>query len=157
MNALSLLPLASPVVVAWAMWQRRRILRHGRHLTAQQLRVAAAVGVREPKRVRVLLVERVPLPGGHALDRVAQRLGLPGPDVDGLTLGHGIFIRGNNVPTGLLAHECRHVQQVEAAGTLRRFLVAYLRQVAQHGYHDAPYEVDARHAAAAFCAGRASA
>jgi hypothetical protein len=36
------------------------------------------------------------------------------------------------------------VHQVEAAGSLEGFLVAYLKQIAAVGYDDAPYEVDAR-------------
>ena len=83
---------------------------------------------------------------------IARRFGLPGPDVDGLTLGHAVFIRRSALATELLAHECRHVQQCEAAGSLHRFLRAYLRQVARHGYRDAPFEVDAR-AAAKRCIG----
>jgi len=97
--------------------------------------------------VRLQVVDRVPIPGGALVARVAHRFGLPGPDVDGLTLGHAIFIRRGALSQELLAHECRHVQQCEAVGSLHSFLGAYLRQVARHGYRDAPFEVDARNAA----------
>ena len=116
-------------------------------LSEPQRRVAAAVGVAQPERIRLALVERVPLPGGRWVERIAQGMGLPGPDVDGLTLGHAIFIRDAALSTQLLAHECRHVQQCEAAGSLPAFLAQYLRQVARHGYRDAPFEADARDAA----------
>lgn len=148
MNPLVLLPLTTPVVVAWAAWQARRIARHGAPLSPAEHEVAAAVGVTEPARIRVLLVDRIPFPGGGVLDRLALRWGLPGPHVDGLTLGHGIFLRRHAATLRLLAHECRHVKQVEEAGSLPRFLADYLRQVARHGYEDAPFEIDARLAAA---------
>lgn len=148
MNPLALLPLTTPAVAAWAGWQQRRILRHGQPLTLAERAVAMDVGVTEPRRIRVLLVERIPFPGGGMLDRVALRFGLPGPHVDGLTLGHGIFLRPHAATLRLLAHECRHVQQFEQAGSLRAFLRDYLREVARHGYEDAPLEIDARLAAA---------
>jgi ADP-ribose pyrophosphatase YjhB (NUDIX family) len=148
MNPLVLLPLSTPVVTAWAAWQARRIARHGAPLSAAEREVAESVGVIEPERIRVLLVERIPFPGGGLVDRLALRWGLPGTHVDGLTLGHGIFLRRHAATLRLLAHECRHVQQVEAAGSLMRFLADYLRQVARHGYEQAPFEIDARLAAA---------
>jgi hypothetical protein len=151
MKMLALLPLATPLGGAWAAWQRGRLMRCGMPLTPAQQDVAMVVGVAEPRRIRIAFVDRVPLPGGPLLERIAQRLGLPGADVAGLTLGHGIFIRGDTLSTSLLAHECRHVQQVEAAGSLRAFLGEYLRQVARHGYADAPFEADARTAARAAC------
>ncbi|HEX6707591.1 MAG TPA: hypothetical protein VF169_22725 [Albitalea sp.] len=143
----SLLPLTLPVVGAWAAWQRSRGLRRGTGLSAAQQRVAAAVGVAQPQRIRLVLAPRVPIPGGRWLDGIARAMDLPGPDVDGLTLGHVIFIRDSALTARLLAHECRHVQQCEAAGSLHAFLAQYLRQVARHGYHDAPFEADARDAA----------
>jgi hypothetical protein len=147
MTVRALLPLFTPLVNTWALWQRRRVLRRGRPLSKRQRRIAAAVGVVEPDRIRLQLVPRVPIPGGAWVDALARRIGLAGSDVDGLTLGHAIYIREAALSDDLLAHECRHVQQCEAAGSMRRFLAAYLRQVARHGYRHAPYEVDARTAA----------
>ena len=143
----ALLPLFTPLVNVWAAWQRSRVLRRGEPLSDAQRRVAAAVGVAQPERIRLQLVKRIPIPGGRWVERVARRIGLPGPDVDGLTLGHAIFIRAGSLTPQLLAHECRHVQQCEAVGSLRAFVAAYLRQVARHGYRDAPFEADARAAA----------
>ncbi|HEY0858196.1 MAG TPA: hypothetical protein VGE16_14115 [Albitalea sp.] len=157
MSPLALLPLATPVVAAWARWQNRRILRDGEPLTPEQMQIASVVGVVHPERVRVLRVGRIPFPGGRPIDRLARRMGLPGLDVDGLTLGHGIFMRRGAATLRLLAHECRHVAQFEAAGSLRAFLADYLRQVSRHGYADAPYEVDARRAAAHWAHARANA
>jgi hypothetical protein len=43
-----------------------------------------------------------------------------------------------------LPYECRHAHQVEQAGSLTTFLSLYLNQIAQYGYIDAPFEIDAR-------------
>lgn len=142
-----LLPLATPVVALWARMHEARILRRGTPLGATGLAVARRVGVRRPERIRLLRVRRVPVPFARALAALARWSGLPGPDVDGMTLGHGIYLCGP-LDMRLLAHECRHVAQAEAAGSLRAFIGAYLREVAHHGYHAAPMEVDARRAAA---------
>lgn len=147
MHPRRLLPLATPIVHAWAAWQAARGQERGRPLSQAEREVAAAVGVSEPERVRLVLVDRVPIPCTALLMGLARRLGLPGPDVDGLTLGDIIFIRRDAHCLSLLAHECRHVRQCEEAGSLYRFLRQYLSQVARHGYHDAPLEADARAAA----------
>lgn len=143
----ALLPLFTPLVATWARWHHARVMRQGQPLSQRQLDIARAVGVSDAGRIRLHLVSRIPLPGGRWVARVSKRLGLAGPDVDGLTLGHAIYIREAALSDALLAHECRHVQQCEAAGSLRAFLAAYLRQVARHGYRQAPFEVDAREAA----------
>ena len=44
----------------------------------------------------------------------------------------------------ILSHELRHVAQYEQAGGIAPFLATHLANLAQHGYHDSPYEVDAR-------------
>jgi hypothetical protein len=81
---------------------------------------------------------------------------LPAASVDGLALGHAIFIRSDAMTPQLLAHECRHVHQCELAGSLPAFLAGYLREVAHFGYADAPLEADARRAAAAWGNARTS-
>ena len=140
-------PLALPVVLAWAALHRRRVLRAGRPLTAEECQLACAVGVARPEQVGVLQRPRGPWP-----------LRWFGRRVDAVTVGHGVHAFGAALTPGLLAHELRHVQQVEAAGSLARFLFDYLQQVARHGYWRAPLEVDAREAARAYSevAGRPS-
>jgi hypothetical protein len=63
----------------------------------------------------------------------------------GLTLGYAVFIcTGYNTNLRLLRHEFRHVHQYERAGSIAAFLPAYLGQIVQFGYHNAPLEQDAR-------------
>jgi len=153
MRLRALLPLAAPLAAAWVRWHERRILARGEPLAPDEAAIARAAGVREPQRIRVLRVERVPIPAVPALAWLARRAGLPGPEVDGITLGHGIYLCTQvRAPARLLAHECRHVFQYEQAGSVGAFIAAYLREVAAFGYRDAPLEADARH----FASGNAS-
>jgi len=149
------LPLALPVAWAWAVRHRRRILRHGQPLSPRQRELAAQLRVRRADDVRLMVVPALPLPGFALL----RRLGVPGlprvGDVSAITLGHGIYCIGQPPSYRLLAHELAHVRQVEQAGSLRAFLAEYLRQVARHGYWDAPLEAQAREAARGCAEGHA--
>ena len=84
------------------------------------------------------------MPDDVELRSVALETGLLGPDMIGLTLGYGIYVCDGHIDNRLISHECRHVYQYEAAGSIENFLPIYLQQIAIHGYHDAPFEIDAR-------------
>jgi hypothetical protein len=152
-----LLPWTAPLVAAWASRHERRLCRDGRVLSDAERQVALSVGVLRPERVRVLEVDHIVLPAAGVLTRLAGIVGLPAPHaLTGITLGYGIYLRrAGTLSHHLLAHECRHVHQHELAGSLRKFISLYLRQVARHGYRSAPFEVDARQAATQSFARRA--
>ena len=86
----------------------------------------------------------LPLPDDPDLRQVALETGLLGPNMIGLTLGYGIYVCDGHMDNRLISHECRHVHQYEVAGSIESYLPIYLRQIAVHGYHDAPFEIDAR-------------
>jgi hypothetical protein len=146
----ALLPRLLPLAIEWAEECEAEILRYGRPLDTKGLALARAVEVGDPERVRVQHVLGIPWPDDPALRRAAMATGLLGPGVEGLTLGHGIYIVGRRRDSPacgnpvLLSHECRHVHQYEQAGSIGTFLGEYLRQIAELGYEHAPYEVDAR-------------
>ncbi|WAS89735.1 hypothetical protein [Nannocystis punicea] len=141
---LSRLVSLGPAAVRWAEAHEAEILRTGLPLDAKMQAVARAVGVRQPERVRLAVVARIPLPEDPDLRQAALSLGMLGPETIGLTLGHGIYVRKRPVSTRLLSHECRHVYQYEQAGSIAAFLADYLQQIATVGYLHAPLEVDAR-------------
>jgi hypothetical protein len=149
-DLLALLPQLLPVATEWALVREGEILREGRPLDRAGLTLARAVGVRQAERIRVQQVNAIPWPDDPGLRRAAIATGLLGPGVEGLTLGHGIYIVGGrrSAPVWgsplLLSHECRHVHQYEEAGSVGAFLAQYLRQIAEVGYENAPYEIDAR-------------
>ena len=138
------LPVVLPRVIEWATRESQRILQCGQPLKEQDIAIARAVGVAEPERIRVRLVPAVPAPEDTELEQLALDKNLIGPNTAGLTLGYGIFIVQGQLHLRLLSHECRHVHQVEVAGGLEAFLPQYLRQIAEFGYDDATYELDAR-------------
>lgn len=144
MNLMHELPRILPGAVAWAEAQAARAAQVGESLTSLEQDMARSVGVAAPERVRVEIVERLPLPEDTALRAAALQAGLLGPNMTGLTLGHSIFICRGHKTRRLLSHELRHVHQYERAGSIAAFLPVYLRQVLEVGYQSAPFEADAR-------------
>ncbi len=108
-----------------------------------QIARAQQVGVAHPERIRLLLVDALPLPEDSELRAAAIETDLFSERIEGMTLGYGILLIRRCVRPRLVSHECRHVYQVEQAGSLANFLPVYLRQIADEGYDDAPLERDA--------------
>ena len=138
------LPALLPRAIAWAEAASAEAAASGRPLDRRETAIARRVGVRRPERVRVAVVAEMPVPADPALATAAGQTGLLGPGAAGLTLGHAVLIRRGCESPRLLAHELRHVHQVERAGSLAAFLRDYLGQIVEHGYHDAPLEAEAR-------------
>jgi len=124
----SILPDLLPRAIAWAETQSQHVAKLGQTLDTTGLAIARSVGVKRPDRVRVNLVDQLPLPVDPLLLQAALETGLLGPSMVGL----------------LLSHECRHVYQYELLGSITEFLAVYLEQIVTTGYRDAPLEVDAR-------------
>ncbi|UXI66512.1 DUF4157 domain-containing protein [Tahibacter amnicola] len=141
---LARLPSLAALAIQWAEQQAAVIARDGKPLTQRGTAVARRMGVREPERVRVLVVTVIPAPDSWRLRLAARALGFLRPSTLGLTLGHGIFLREGYAGMRLLSHELRHVHQYEEAGSIARFLPVYLRQLLTFGYERAPLEVEAR-------------
>jgi hypothetical protein len=138
------LPLIIPKAVIWAEQRAAEIASIGIALNANEIVVARGVGVANPEKIRLAFVTRLPLPDDPQLRQAAVSAGLLGPNMVGLTLGHGIYICNGFNSSRMLSHECRHVSQYERAGSIAAFLPLYLQQIVQFGYQDAPYEIDAR-------------
>jgi hypothetical protein len=139
----AVLPFLLPKAIAWAEDQARRVATSGSALTEVEREVARSVGVAEPERIRVALVDALPTPEDPALAAAAAQTGLLGPGMVGLTLGHSIFIVRGHESVRLLSHEFRHVYQYEEAGSIAAFLPGYLSQIVQFGYANTPFEADA--------------
>jgi hypothetical protein len=133
-----------PKATAWVTAQSDLIARSGLPLNDEQTAIARSVGVAHPEKIRILEVNTLPIPGDTDLMLAAQASGLLSPNIDGLTLGHGIYIRHGQASNRLLSHEFRHVYQYEQAGSIAAFLSVYLQQILTVGYQLAPLEIDAR-------------
>jgi hypothetical protein len=139
------LPTLAPRVVAWAQRMESESVHEGVPLTPALQRLARDVGVRDIARVRVVAVDRVPLPDEAPLRAAAVQVGLSQESASGITLGYAIYARrGEEGDVRLLSHELRHVAQYEAAGGIPAFLLRHLEDLARFGYEDSPFEVDAR-------------
>jgi len=140
----AVLPKLLPQAIEWVEIRSAEILSKGKPLTAAGIKVARSVGVLDPKRIRVELVESLPLPDDQMLRDVALQTGLLGPDMAGVTFGYGIYACTDHLTNRLLAHECRHVFQYQNAGSIAAFLPLYLQEIVEFGYFECPLEVDAR-------------
>jgi len=140
----AVLPKLLPQAIEWVELCSAEILSKGKPLTTEGINVARSVGVLNPKRIRVELVETLPLPDDQMLRDVALQTGLLGPDMAGVTFGYGIYACKDHISNRLLAHECRHVFQYESAGSIAAFLPVYLQEIIENGYFECSFEVDAR-------------
>jgi hypothetical protein len=141
-----LVPLM-PEIVAWVNERSADIIKTGYSLNERQRQIAVAVGVRHPELVRLKAVPRIEPPQHQELAQIAVDTKLISPRTGGITFGYGIYLRNDLVEDDrLLSHELRHVHQYENAGSIAAFLAEYVRQIAVHGYEDAPLEIDARDA-----------
>jgi hypothetical protein len=140
----AVLPLLLPSAIAWVEEQARQVASSGRALTESEREIARRVGVTHTDKIRVALVDVLPLPDDPTLRAAALQAGLLGPGMVGLTFGHSIFICRGHETHRLLSHEFRHVYQYEQAGSIAEFLPGYLQQVVQLGYANTSFEKDAR-------------
>src|SRR6266446_9086103 len=130
-----------PLTCAWAEGQERIILRDGVPLTAAQIEDAKRIGISHPERVRLRVVDEIPLPDNPTLKTAAEMTGLISPLTAGLTLRYGIFIQSDSWgERRLVVHELAHVAQYERLGGFRPFLDRYLFECITIGYPDAPLE-----------------
>ena len=144
MDLQAVLPLLLPKAIAWAEEEAQRVTSSGRVLTERERELARGVGVAKPEKIRVDLVDTLPLPEDPVLRAAALQAGLLAPDMVGLALGHSVFVCKGHETSRLLTHEFRHVYQYEQAGSIAGFLPGYLQQVAQLGYANTAFEKDAK-------------
>ena len=135
----------APLAADWAERLAAESIAAGRSLTAREQEIARRVGVRDPAKVRVRVVEELPAPGDPRLVAAAGSIGLMPQAASGMTLGYAVLLkRGAETDSRLLSHELRHVAQYEAQGGIRAFLALHVPHLMQFGYDDSPFERDAR-------------
>lgn len=111
----------------WAKRQEAYILEHGARLAPHQVADAGRAGVQNPDRVRVLVVDRIPLPDDQELAEAARRAQIITEASRGVAIGYGIIIRADSWQNReLLLHQLVHVAQCERSGSLEAFVGEYL-------------------------------
>ena len=139
--------LSSLVSIAadWAETQSMQSLAKGTPLTPAQIALARAVGVVDPARVRLHVVDELPAPRDAVLVVAAGSIGLMPQAADGMTLGYAVLVkRGAEDDRQLLRHELRHVAQYESRGGIRPFFAEHIPALLRFGYAGSPFERDAR-------------
>src|SRR5947208_2409879 len=117
----------APLAFQWTKTQEDFTLRHGVPLTPRQIADAMRCGVNDCARVRILVVDRIPLPDDAELADAARRNQIITEASRGITVGHGIIIRADSWQNReLLLHLLVHVAQCERSGGLEAYLAKYL-------------------------------
>ena len=141
-----------PAACAWIAGQERHALAVGIPLDAAQLSDARALGVARPERVRVLCLDRIPLPANPLVRGLGLWTGTLSEQTIGLSARYGIFVRTDHAHGRLLlAHELVHTRQHERLGGIRPFLRRYLGECLMAGYAAADMEWEAIEAATRLC------
>jgi hypothetical protein len=117
----------APLAYLWARSQEAFILQHGVPLTVDQIADAKRAGVKDTRRVRVLVVDRIALPEDKELANAARHSQIITDSSRAVAIGHGIVIRADSWQNReLLLHQLIHVAQCERSGGLESFVNAYL-------------------------------
>ena len=147
----------SPLAFQWAKAQEDLILTHGVPLAARQIADAERVGVADPARVRVLVVDRIPMPDDPELAEAASRSQIITDKSRAVAVGHGIIIRADSwQDRELLLHQLVHVAQCERTGGLEAFVGIYLCDRTHTEFSVGSLEEQARRIAREICAADAA-
>lgn len=118
-----------PLACEWAMAQEQIILARGTSLDAQHIEDARRAGVQDCSRVRVLVVDRIPMPENEQLAEAARRTQIITAATRGATFGYGIIIRADCWgDRELLLHQLVHVAQYERNHDLNACISEYLSE-----------------------------
>lgn len=119
--------LLAPRAIQWAKTQADVVLKYGVPLAEAQIADAGRCGVRDCSRVRVLVVDRIPLPDDAELAEAARRSQIITEASRGISIGYAIIIRADSWHNReLLLHQLVHVAQCERSGSLDLYLGQYL-------------------------------
>ena len=137
-----------PSLVTWAEQMQTKALSEGIPLPEPLKNVATILGIKKIDQVRICQVNAIPEPDNPRIVRLAAGFGLSFSDSAGMTFSYGIFVLHSCAQDySLLTHELVHVRQYEQAGSIKRYLEEYVRQLATHEYQNMPLETEAMHEA----------
>lgn len=149
----------APLACQWAKAQEAYILKHGVPLTRDQLADARRAGVDDPTRVRVLVVDRIPLPDDKELADAARRAQIITDASRAVAIGYAVIVRADSWHNReLLLHQLVHVAQCERSGGLESFVGEYLLDRRNcRDFSLGSFEDEARSLAREICAERKTA
>ena len=116
-----------PLAYQWAKSQEDYVIARGTSLGPRHLEDAARAGIHELSRVRVLVVDRIPLPENGELAEAARRIGIINEDTRCMGFGHALIIRADAwAERELILHNLIHIAQCERSGGLEQWVRQYL-------------------------------
>lgn len=116
-----------PAAYEWVKGQEEFVLARGVPLTSRQCEDARRAGVQDCSRVKVLVVDRIPLPDEPELAETAQRIGIITEDTRCVGFGHALIIHVNAwADRELIVHNLVHIAQCERSGGLEPWIRKYL-------------------------------
>lgn len=116
-----------PVAYEWAKAQEQFVLARGVPLGARYTDDARRIGIQDYSRVRMLVVDRIPLPTHPGLAEAARRTGIVTEDTRCIGFGHALIIRVDAWgDRELVVHNLVHIAQCERSGGLEQWVSQYL-------------------------------
>lgn len=144
MEILSQFNFLLPQVCDYVASHEKLILDKGIPLNADQKIDAYQIGVKNIEKVRVMKVDKIPLPTHPILKTGVKLTNLLSPHTAGITFRYGIYIRSDCWnKRRLLVHELTHTMQYERIGGILPFLEKYLRECLTVGYPNGSMELEA--------------
>ncbi len=143
----------SPLAVEWAREQEACVLRFGSPLSERQMADARIAGIAHPERVRVLAVDRIPIPKHPELAAIARSAQIITDASRGTAMGYGILLRIDSwSDREILMHQLIHVAQHERCGSLEAWVLEYLTTRRDARFSFGSLEDEARERARELCA-----
>ena len=116
-----------PLAYEWAKTLEEFVLGHGHPLGPTHAWDAHLAGVQDCARIRVLVVDRIPLPEDRKLAEAARRVRIITEDTRCMGFGHALIVRGDAWnDRELILHNLVHIAQCERAGGLEQWVRQYL-------------------------------
>jgi len=116
-----------PLAWQWAKEQEQFVLLHGNPLGPRHAADARLAGVRDCASVRVLVVDRIPLPEDPELAKASRRIGIITEETRCIGFGYALIIRVDAWnDRELILHNFVHIAQCEHAGGLEQWCRQYL-------------------------------
>jgi hypothetical protein len=117
----------APLAYQWAKDQEQFILTSGAPLGPGHIADARRAGVQNVSRIKILVVDRIPLPDHKELAEAARHTDIITDASRAVTIGHGIIIRADCWgDRELIVHQLVHIAQCERSGGLEPYLQEYL-------------------------------
>ncbi|MDR2208900.1 MAG: DUF4157 domain-containing protein [Azoarcus sp.] len=132
-----------PGAISWYEQVEAELLPKGRPLSQRETEFAIRVGVKDPSRVRIVVLNDFPIPSDPELRKEAERIGLGSKSEGGRTNGYVILLKPWTAESNaVISHELVHVAQQDRLGR-ESYLRRYLIEMEMMGYSRSPLELEA--------------